>query len=238
MTVAVIIQARMGSSRLPGKVMQKLGGRSVLAHVIARCQSIALADIVCVATVARSSEDPIAEEALRCGAALFRGSEQDVLGRYRRAAEQLGADQVMRVTSDCPLIDPEVCGLVLGELRQGGWDYVSNNLERSWPHGLDCEAMPFHRLAEADAAAGQPDEREHVTPWLRRHPNLRRANIPCPQAGCAGMRWTLDYPEDLEFFRALWQSMPDAGISNWRQIVEHLGKHPELSAINAGRAAF
>jgi glutamate-1-semialdehyde 2,1-aminomutase/spore coat polysaccharide biosynthesis protein SpsF len=238
MTTAIIIQARMRSSRLPGKVMLDLGGRTVLSHVIERCRAVSSADAVCIATVDSPPEDPIADEACRCGAAVFRGSENDVLARYHHAAVSLGATTVMRVTSDCPLIDPDVCEMVLAEHRRGGWDYTANNLARSWPHGLDCEAMTAGALARAHASASQPAEREHVTPWLRRNPHLRRANVGCPEPNLAGLRWTLDYPEDIAFFRALWTYLPKGALTGWRQVCDHLLAHPELQTINAAHKAY
>ena len=117
-TTAVIVQARTGSSRLPGKVLMNLAGRTVLAHVLDRCQAVAGADVTCCATTGTADDDRIAAEAERCGAAVFRGSERDVLGRYHGAAQALGADVILRVTSDCPLFDPAVGAAVL-DLRAG-----------------------------------------------------------------------------------------------------------------------
>ena len=116
MTTAVVVQARMNSTRLPGKVLLKLAGRTVLSHVLARCDAIGNSDVVCCAVSDCKESDPVAAEAERCGAVVVRGSESDVLGRYRQAAEEVRAKVVMRVTSDCPLVDPEICSRVL-ELR-------------------------------------------------------------------------------------------------------------------------
>lgn len=237
MTTAIIIQARMGSRRLPGKVMLDLGGRTVLSHVIERCRAVSSVDVVCIATVDSPREDPIADEACQCGASVFRGSEDDVLARYHDAAVSLGATTVMRVTSDCPLIDPDVCEMVLAEHQRGGWDYTANNLVQSWPHGLDCEAMTADALARAHASASQPAEREHVTPWLRTNPHLRRFNIGCPDPNLAALRWTLDYPEDMAFFRALWTYLPKGAQIGWRQVCSLLLAHPELQTINAAHQA-
>ena len=236
MTVtACVVQARMGSIRLPGKVMMDLHGRTVLAHVLTRCQAIKGVDVVCCATVEGPDGDPIADEAQQCGVVVFRGSEEDVLDRYFRAAMSLGADVVMRVTSDCPLIDPEVCAQVLDLLTDGGLDYACNNMPPAFPLGLDCEAFTAAALAKAASVARDPYEREHVTPWLRVQPGIRRANLEGPRAGAAEMRWTLDYPEDLAFFRTLFAKLPPSrAIPGFREVMDILAAHPEITMINAG----
>jgi spore coat polysaccharide biosynthesis protein SpsF len=234
-TTAVIIQARMGSSRLPGKVMERLDDRTVLDHVVSRALRIARADAVCIATTVRPTDDPVAEAAAAAGAAVFRGDETDVLARYLGAAEMLDATVVMRVTSDCPLIDPEVCDAVLALRAERRADYAANNLEREWPHGLDCEAFTRAALAEAARTATDAYDREHVTPWLRRAPHLVRAHLPGPGLPAAARRWTLDYPEDLAFFRALLAARPAAANEGWQAIHAFLAGRPEIVAINAGR---
>lgn len=160
----VIVQARIGSSRLPGKVLMRLGDRTVLAHVLERCLAICGIDVVCCAVPDGPADDRVAEEARRSGAEVFRGSETDVLDRYYRAAATFRLDVILRVTADCPLLDPGVCGDVLSLRSAAGADYVCNNLPPSWPHGLDCEAMTFAWLERAAHEASQPYEREHVTP--------------------------------------------------------------------------
>ncbi len=235
MTVAAIIQARMGSSRLPGKVLLPLQGRTVLDHVLTRCQAIRGVDAVCCAVPETPDSDPVAEEAERFGAIVVRGPEQDVLARYDRAARELGAEIVMRVTSDCPLTDPEVDAQVLELLRRTGADYAANNLEPDWPHGLDCEVFYAAALAEAAREARDPYEREHVTPWLRNHPDLRRAHLPGPGGAIADLRWTLDYPEDLAFFSAVFEKLAPRRDQGYEEVLEVLRAHPEISRINARR---
>ncbi len=206
--IAVIVQARMGSTRLPGKVMMDLAGRSVLARVLERCAAIPGIRALCCATVEGAAGDPVAAEAERCGAAVFRGSEQDVLDRYFQSARWLGAQTVMRVTSDCPLIDPAVCGEVLALLAREGADYACNNSPPSWPHGLDCEVFTFAWLERAAREAERPSEREHVSPFIRNHPEARKANLAGPGEHTAGHRWTLDTGADLRFLRALFARLP------------------------------
>lgn len=232
----VIVQARMGSTRLPGKVMLELAGQTVLAHVLERCAAVPGADLVCCATVEGPDGDPVAAEAERCGAHVFRGSEDDVLDRYHQAAKEQDAAIVLRVTSDCPLIDPAVCGEVLALRAREEADYACNNMPPSWPHGLDCEAFSFTWLERAAKEARKPSEREHVTPFIRNHPASRKANLAGPGGASVHHRWTLDTPADLDFLRALCARMP-AGRQGWdyRVPLALVEQDPALAAINAGQ---
>jgi spore coat polysaccharide biosynthesis protein SpsF len=235
----VIVQARTGSSRLPRKVLMPLEGRSVLSHVLARCHAIDGVDEVCCATTIDADDDPVADEAERCGAVVFRGSEKDVLERYHLAAKACKADIVMRVTSDCPLIDPQIAANVLALRAEKNADYAANNMPqdgspRGWPHGLDCEAFTAQSLADAAEKAEDPYEHEHVTPWIRNNPDLLRVNLDGP--GGHTHRWTLDYPEDMDFFRALFAHLPPMPPwPNMDTVLEVLERHPEISEINKMR---
>jgi spore coat polysaccharide biosynthesis protein SpsF len=232
---AVIIQARRASTRLPDKVLLSVDGRSFLRRVVERCRSIPSIDAVVCAIPDSPGHDELAEEARRAGAVVYAGSENDVLARYLGAAELVQADIVLRVTSDCPLIDPEICESVLNLRQTTGADYACNNLPVSWPHGLDCEAFPRTLLAEACRLAELPAEREHVTPWLRTHPALRRANLPGPGGLATLDRWTLDYPEDLVFFQALLPLLPTDALAGWQTVTRVLDAHPDIRRLNANR---
>lgn len=234
MTTAVIIQARMGSSRLRGKVLEDLAGRTVLAHVIERARRIRGVAIVCCAVPDEAGSDPVAAEAERNGAVVHRGPEHDVLTRYAGAARACGADIVMRITSDCPLIDPVSSGLVLAELLARGADYCSNLEPRSWPKGLDTEAFTASILHTAAATASKDYDREHVTPWIRENRALSRANVRCAMGDFSDYRWTLDYPEDLAFFRALLKHLPPTPhLASFEEILAAVHRHPEVVALNA-----
>lgn len=235
MTTAVIVQARMGSNRLPGKIMLELGGRTVLHQVLSRCAAIPGADVVVCAVPNEPDSDAIEAVARDSGALIFRGSELDVLARYLGAARAVTADIVMRVTSDCPLIDPQVCDEVLALRKRENADYAANNMVRSFPHGLDCEAFMTEALAESSAAASAPGDREHVTPWLRRAAHLKRANLAAESSAFAHLRWTLDYPEDYAFFQALWPLLPEGRIPLWQDVARLIESRPELAALNAVR---
>jgi spore coat polysaccharide biosynthesis protein SpsF len=230
---AVIVQARLGSSRLPGKVMRPLGNRTVLEEVLARCARISGADLVVCAVPDEPQSDMLEELARASGAEVYRGSEQDVLLRYLEAARKVAADFVMRVTSDCPLIDPEICSAVLKLRDAESADYASNNLTRTFPHGLDCEVFSTSSLTLAEAATREPYDREHVTPWLRKAPGIKRTNLSAQSADHVDERWTLDYPEDLEFLQAIFSAMPRNASGRMADVLAVLDSNPALRAINS-----
>ncbi len=231
---AVIVQARMASTRLPGKVLLPLAGHTVLWHTLTRSAAITGADIVCCAIPDDDECAPIAEEAKRVGAVVTRGSETDVLARYLDAATEIGADVIMRVTSDCPVIDPLVCADILNARAEANADYACNNMPRRWPHGLDCEAFTLTALQRAADAADRLGDHEHVTPWLRRDESVSRLHVPGPDAALAHHRWTLDFPEDYRFFEALFEHIPSPPhIARFDEILTAVEAHPEISALNA-----
>ncbi len=227
-----IVQARMGSTRLPGKVLLELGGRTVLSHVLERCLAIPGIDAVCCASPEGADCDLVAAEAERCAVAVFRGSETDVLDRYYGAAKAHGADYILRVTSDCPLIDPNLCAKVLAEVTSGRADFAVNNAPVSWPHGLDCEAFTFALLERAAAEAVAPEEREHVGPFMCEAAGVRRANVAAAGKDMSHHRWTLDTPEDYAFLQALFTRLPP-GAESWDYHIPLVlvEADPELAAM-------
>ena len=235
MRVATIIQARMGSTRLPGKVLLDLGGRTVLARVIERARAIAGCHVVVCAVPDSEADDPVAQEAQRAGAVVTRGSTTDVLDRYWRAAQSVKADAVMRITSDCPLIDPNVCGALIARWRDSGADYGSINMPPSWPHGLECEIFSSAWLERAAREAVKPSDREHVSPFIRNHPDASRINMPGPGPETVRHRWTLDHADDLTFLRAIWPRLPEGPAGwDWHVPFDIVEADPALAAINAG----
>jgi len=236
MTTAVIVQARLGSSRLPGKVLKPLVGGTVLEEVLRRCRAIPGADLVVCAVPEGEKDDPVAAEAQRCGVVVMRGSETDVLDRYLQASKGVEADVVMRVTSDCPLIDPEVCGAVLALRATESADYACNNLPPSFPHGLDCEVFTLGALELAWRTRNDQEDREHVTPWLRRTPIIKRAVLAGPGGDVSHLRWTLDFSEDYEFLKAVFALLPPKpAIPAWKVVVELLSTNLYLEMINKVR---
>lgn len=231
----VIIQARYGSTRLPGKVLLDLSGKTVLERVLERCLAIEAADVVCCAVPNTPDSDLVSQEAERVGVAVYRGSEDDVLGRYYGAAQMMDAGVVLRVTSDCPLIDPNVCSQVIALRAEKHADYACNNMPASWPHGLDCEAIPFHWLERAHREAKTQYQREHVTPFVRTHLETTKVNLPCPEDGLSDCRWTLDTPRDFAFMEAIFKRIGEgAGTWSWRVPFEIVRDDPGLAAINRG----
>ncbi len=237
-TVAVV-QARYASTRLPGKVLLKLQGRTVLSRVLERVVATPGVDHVVCAVPDAPENDCVAEEALACGVSVYRGSENDVLDRTYRAAAQYSPRWVMRVTSDCPLVDSEVCGAVVQLLISARADYACNVTPPSFPHGLDCEVFTFAWLERAANDARKPSEREHVTQYMRTHPECRMVSLAGPGGDSALQRWTLDTPTDLEFLRQLVALLPEGRDGwNYRVPLAIVESHPELAAINAGYDRF
>lgn len=238
MTTVVIVQARYSSTRLPGKVLFELSGKSVLAHVLERCQAIKNSDLVVCAVAEGAIHDGVAEEALRTGSTVVRGDVDDVLGRYLQAARAVSADVIMRVTSDCPLIDPTVCARVLDPVLANEADFAANNMPATWPHGLDCEAFTRTLLERAAHEARSDFEREHVSPFMRTAANVSRVNVTCPedQGADPSQRWTLDTPQDFEFMQAVFRHLP-AGETGWPYAAAKsvLDAHPEFLTLNSSQ---
>ena len=206
-TVA-IVQARMGSSRLPKKVLKHLGNKTVLQTVLERLRLASRVDEVCCATSYLSEDDEVADEAKRHGFYVFRGEHQDVLNRYANAATELQAHIVVRVTSDCPSVDPEIIDDLLALRERANADYASNNMPRSWPIGMDVEVFTNAALQEANSSAVNADHREHVSPWMRVAKTLRRANLSAKQVALNDIRLTIDYLNDYRFFEHLIECAP------------------------------
>jgi len=230
--VVAIIQARMGSTRLYGKVLLDLEGRTVLARAVRRVRRAALVDEVVVATTVAPADDPIVEECARLGVACFRGSEQDVLDRYHRAAAAHKADVVVRVTADCPLIDPEVSDAVIYAFLHRRPDYASNVLRRTYPRGLDTEVMTAAALARAARHASESYQRTHVTPYIYQHPESFRLLSVTGIEDLSRHRWTVDSREDLEFVRAVYRRMGDDDAFSWHDVCRLLAEEPTLADLN------
>lgn len=239
MKTAAIIQARMGSTRLPGKVAMKLMGQSVLGHIIRRVRTCRDLDEIIVATTKRPEDDAVVREATRAGATVSRGSEHDVLERYYRAAHHYQVDTVVRITGDCPLHDPELLSGMLTrfqELVADGIDadYLSNTLKRTFPVGLDTEIFTFEALARAQFAATQAYEREHVTPYIYQHPDSFALHDYTNDTDLSRHRWTLDTPEDLQFVEAVYGHLYQSGaVFSTAAVLRLLAEAPDLSTVNA-----
>jgi spore coat polysaccharide biosynthesis protein SpsF len=217
--VVCIIQARMGSTRLPGKVLQDLGGATVLARTVNRMRLARALNEIVVATTIEQTDDAIVDEADRLGVPSFRGSEDDVLDRYYHAALNCEAQVVVRVTSDCPLVDPCVADEVIDTFRRERADYASNTLVRTYPRGLDVEVMTMEALADTWRNAVETYQRTHVTPYLYENPDSFRLHSVTTDADYSGHRWTVDTIEDLEFIRALYADAGSREDISWKDLL-------------------
>ena len=209
MKTVIIDQARMTSTRLPGKVMKEVLGKPLLEYQIERLKRANEADQLVIATTTNDTDQPIVELCKRLGVAYYSGSEEDVLSRYYEAATEFGADVVVRVTSDCPLIDPAVVDKVIKHYKDNWdkYDYVSNTLTRTYPRGLDTEVFSYKVLQEAFFNAKEQSEREHVTPYICWHPERYRLGNVFHHENQSQHRWTVDTPEDFELIKLILQEL-------------------------------
>jgi spore coat polysaccharide biosynthesis protein SpsF len=230
--IVAIVQARMGSTRLHGKVLKDIEGETMLVRVVNRLHRSRLIDEVMVATTDRTSDDVIVEECRKCPVSVCRGDQEDVLDRYFRAAQLSQANVVVRVTSDCPLIDPEVADKTIEAFLEKRPDYASNILARTYPRGLDTEVMSFAALERAWQGARQPYEREHVTPRIFEHPAEFTLLSVTGDADYSGQRWTVDTPEDLEFVRSIYARLKDKPAFVWRDVLDVLDRESQLMELN------
>jgi spore coat polysaccharide biosynthesis protein SpsF len=230
MRVATIIQARAGSSRLPGKVLADVAGKTMLARVIARASRASRTDATIVATTDAPEDDPVAQEAARLGAAVWRGSVDDVLDRYYQAACAHDTDVVVRVTADCPLIDPGLIDAAVEALDREGADYAYHDMEADIL-GCNAEAFTTAALERAWREAKEPHERVHVTLHIYAHPeNFRVINLPWGDRR-RGYRWTVDTADDLEFVRTVYAHFGDKNFS-WQDVCRFLETRPDVAALN------
>jgi spore coat polysaccharide biosynthesis protein SpsF len=205
MKVGIIVQARMTSTRLPGKVLLPVLRKPLLEYQIERLQRVSTSNEIIIATTVNEADQPIVDLCQRLGVKAFRGSEKDVLSRYFGAAQANELDIVVRVTSDCPLIDPTVIDNVIHRYQadSDNCDYVSNTLERTFPRGMDTEVFPFELLEKVHLEARQPHEREHVTPYIYQNPQRFRLLNLAYILDESRHRWTVDTLEDFELIRRI-----------------------------------
>jgi spore coat polysaccharide biosynthesis protein SpsF len=251
MSTIAMVQARMGSSRLPGKVLEPLAGRPALAHIVERLQAAPGVDEVAVLTSLRPLDEPIAVLCHNAGIHCVRGSERDVLDRFEQASRELEPDRIVRVTADCPLVDPEVVGRLLAlaaaQPREEVYASVATGAiarqvgYRRYPDGLDAETFTAGLLHTAWREAADPFEREHVTPFLWRQPERFAVVVLEAAEDIGAERWTIDHAADLELVRALYERLerngdgPDAGggLFGFREVLALLEREPRLREINA-----
>lgn len=236
MKVGAIIQARMSSTRLPGKILKKVLGKSLLEYQIERIKRAKSIDQIIVATTINECDNPIVGLCQQMEIPCCRGSEEDVLSRYYEAALEFHIDAIVRLTSDCPLIDPDVIDKVVYYFLEnaGRFDYVSNTLARTYPRGMDTEIMSLKALEAAYNHAAESADREHVTAYLYRNPERFRLDSVRFQTDESRHRWTVDTPEDFQLIQKiiteLYSTTPRFTLQD---VLEVIKKHPEWPEINA-----
>ncbi len=231
--VVAIVQARMGSTRLPGKVLMDLGGETVLGRVVHRLRRATLVDEIVVATTNSAADDAITRECEWLDVVSFRGSENDVLDRYYQAAHACAAEVIVRVTSDCPVIDPELVDETIRVFHDRDGDYASNVFPRTYPRGLDTEVFSASALQRAWREACEPHQREHVTPYFYEHPELFRLVSLRGQTDYSHYRWTLDTAEDLDLLWAIYARLGNRDDFSWHEVIEVMEREPELAELNS-----
>jgi glutamate-1-semialdehyde 2,1-aminomutase len=231
--ILAIVQARMGSTRLPGKVLKKVCGKpliEILLHRLSRAKKI---DKIILATSVSKENDSLTETVEKLGFDVFRGSEDDVLDRYYEAAKPYSLEAVVRITGDCPIIDPQLVDEVIGLYQENNVDYVSNTEPSTYPDGLDTEVFSFIALETAYNKAVESFEREHVTPFIRTNGQFKLANY-SNEIDLSGERWTVDEPEDSEVIENIINHfLPDLYFS-WRDVIQLKQSHPNCFAANRG----
>ncbi len=236
-----IIQARMNSMRLPGKVLYELSGLPMIAFMIARVRRASEIDEVVLATGDGAENDGLDAIGRKLGVQVYRGSENDVLSRYLGAAKASEADIVVRLTGDCPLADPGVISMVINHRSEHALDYCCNVKPPSWPDGLDVSVFTFETLALAAKEARLRSEREHVVPWMWKESSLEKGerlqvgNVTAPH-DMSSARWTVDDSRDYIMLRTLAETMGNERLldAGWLEIMDCIGAHPEIAKLNAG----
>lgn len=233
MTVIALIQARMGATRLPGKVLMDLAGKPVLQHVVERIQASKYVDEVVVVTTLQNQDIPIVQWCSTQNVRVFCGAEFDVLDRFYQAAKILDPDVIVRITADCPLMDPDVIDLVVSAFIHDNVDYLNNCGNETWPDGLDVEVFRFSVLSHAWKNAKLPSEREHVTSYIYTHKELFSGKVLDHEPSLKGMRWTLDEKQDYEFISKVYLDLWNGSIFGMNKILELLQRKPALQEINS-----
>ncbi len=233
--ICAIIQARFSSTRLPGKVLREINGRPMLSYMMERVDAAKNIDKVALATSIDSSDDPIEELCRKDNVLYYRGSLDDVLDRYYQTALRLKADTIVRLTGDCPLIDPKMIDDMVDVYKNSNYDYVANTLPPKWtvPEGMDIEVFSFKNLKRAWSEAKKPSDREHVTFYFWNNPELFSVSRYNLKTDLSAYRLTVDYPEDFEVIEAIFTALyPKKRIFTMEDIIEFLKDNPDIHRKN------
>ncbi|MEP7242284.1 MAG: aminotransferase class III-fold pyridoxal phosphate-dependent enzyme [Gammaproteobacteria bacterium] len=232
MKTVAIVQARMGSTRFPDKVMRPIRGAPMIELLLARLSKAKTVDQIVLATSSDPRNDRLADYVRELGFAVYRGSEQDVLDRYYNAAKESSADVVVRITGDCPLVDPAVVDSVVGRWNDARTDYASNCAPASFPDGMDVEVFSFAALETAAREARASEEREHVTPFIRNPERFTQANE-VHGSDESGKRWTVDEPEDFDVVKRVFEHFHPRRDFSWLEVLALQAEHPDWFELNA-----
>ncbi len=236
--IVAIVQGRMGSSRLPGKVMLDLGGMPMIARMVHRVRRARMISRVVIATTDDAADDPLADYCQKQGFPLYRGSQFDVLDRYYQAALLFSADVVVRITADCPMIDPAEIDRTVQRFFESGADFAANRLppplKRTTPIGFDTEVCTFAALARAWREADQKFEREHVMPYLYATPGRFKVEVVDHDPDLSHLRWTVDTPEDLALARKVYAAFGNRDDFTFADLMALFDAHPDWLDLNAG----
>lgn len=231
--VVAIVQARMNSRSIPGKVMREIYGKPMLFHVVNRLKASELIDEIAVATSIDPTDSVIENWCTDNGIACVRGSLDDVLGRYFIAAKSLEAKTIVRVTAECPLIDPRLVDRIISRFSEGGYDHVC--VDSSFPEGLDAEVFSFEALELAYTDAIMASERRHVTPYIWKRPQVFRLSTVSSHENLSFMRWTVDDERDFVFVQSVFKGLgKEDKVFGTEEILDFLRAHPGLNKLNAG----
>lgn len=234
MKTVLISQARMTSTRLPGKVLKEVLGKPLLAFQIERLRQVKAVNEIIIATTGNTADDPIVDLCVELGASYYRGSEDDVLARFYYAASQANADVVIRVTSDCPLIDPAIVEQIIKMYTDNSFDYVSNTIVRTYPRGMDIEVFSYNALAEAFHEAELQPEREHVTPFIYNRPERYKLGIVQDSQDNSSYRWTVDTVEDFTLIKEIIKYIyPQNRNFTMQDCLQAYKQNPHWLSINA-----
>lgn len=235
MKIVATVEARLASSRLPGKVLKPILGRPMLALLVERVRRARTVNEVVVATTTQPPDEAIVQCAVEAGARAFRGSEEDVLDRVLSAAEANGADVIIELTGDCPFVDPGIIDQAVEIYLTGEYDYVSNVVERTYPRGLDTQVFSTATLRLVSQSTRDPADREHVSLHIYEHPDrfrLGHFHAP-PELSHPEWRWTVDTPEDFDMVRRVYEALyPENPSFRSADVVRYLLEHPDVASLN------
>jgi len=235
MNRVAIIQARLGSTRLPGKCLLKLMGRTVIQHIIERIQAAKCIDQIILATTVNEEDQALVDVAHAMGLTVYRGSVNDVLDRFYQAAKMVNADIICRITADDPFKDPNIIDMIINQFIEGKYDYVSNTISPTYPEGLDIEVFSFAALEKAWREAHKPSEREHVTPYIWNNPQAFKLYNVKYAENISHLRWTLDTAPDWVFIQQVYEELyRSKEIFFMNDVLNLLRIRPELNDLNSG----